>query len=172
MSRRAVEVLTSVAAAVIMLGMVLLLGAAIKPPAQPITLPARGAGICLEAPVTTLSAASIAGHGQVCIDGDSARPTFQVSGLTAGQRYAAWFGYTTHAPGVPPTPGGTIDVGGDNPDAPLRRFGEAIAPESGELEFRAELHDLLLTPNARITLLLVNPGGTAGPIARAFMVLP
>jgi hypothetical protein len=165
--------------AAVMAMMVLILGVAIlpspTPPAPPVVGGGRGVtslGDCLEATVTALQGSGIAGGGWLCLDGDGVRPTLRLIGLTPRQEYSAWLGYTTQVFADPPTSSGTIVWRGGEPEGQPRLLGEGVAPSTGEMEFRGEFSDLRFAGRAQVTLLLLRPGGPAGPHAQVIFIIP
>jgi hypothetical protein len=172
------ELLVFVSASIVIAAMALMLGHALPPAWTPQAAPAagghgiNGADDCLEAAVTALRSPGIAGGGWLCASGSGVRATLQLSGLTPGQTYSAWLGFAPQELTDPPTRSRTTEWSGGDPDGALRPLGRGIAPRAGELEFRGDFPDVRLTSQARVTILLLQPGGQAGPHARAMFTVP
>src|SRR4051794_22985670 len=168
MHRIGIELLATASASAVMLAVVLLAGTAIAPPAaRPADWPIDERGVCQELPVTALAASAVDGRGQLCLDGAVVRPTLTLTGLTPGHAYTAWLAYFDRPDTCAQTPCGLADLRGDDPAGVLGRMGGGMSTSTGTLELRTELHDLLLTPGAQVSLLLLHHGPASVVDARA-----
>jgi hypothetical protein len=164
---------------VIMAGMVLVLGAVVPesplpviPFGQAAVGPFVDVGTCLEAPTIPFAAPGTSGRATLCDDGQDLRVTLQVSGLTPGEEYTAWFGYGTIPPVCREASCRLIDTQGDDPTAAMQRIGDASVQPSGVLEFERELADVRLLHGAKIGLQVLGERGRAGPYAQAIFIVP
>jgi hypothetical protein len=155
----AIELPFMATAAAIMASIVLIGGTSIEVPAQPIVLPSQQAEWarntadgCLEAPVT--APAGILGRGTLCESGQDLRVLLQASGLTSGERYAAWLSYTLETRPCRDTPCGSLDLPGENPASLMRQIGEGVAPASRTVEFDVTLDHVRLVTDAHVALVL------------------
>lgn len=154
-------------------GLIWLAGTSIGPAAemrpqsnQVARLTRSGPDVCLDAPI--MSSIGASGQGTLCLADSGVLVTLQVTGLADGETYTAWLS----------------SVGSDALDLlgqdALRqdtnrlqvRFGGGIASPSGTLEVRGDRRDVRLVPGDRNDLLLLRPGGRAGPHALAIFVVP
>jgi hypothetical protein len=127
---------------------------------------------CFDATVTALPGSGIAGRGWLCIDDDGIRPSLHVNGLRAGAVYSAWLGQTNQLFADPPTSNGTIELRGGKPEGPLRRFGEGVVPNSGELNFHSEFRAVRLLSGGQVTLVLLHHQGNGEQHAQAVFSVP
>jgi len=169
MHRFGTELLATVTASIIMLAIVLLAGTAISQPApRPTTLPNGEEGSCHDLPVTALAASTVEGRARLCFDdSDIIRPVLEVSGLTPGHAYTAWIAYFDRPATCAQAPCGLVDLRGDDPSGVLGRIGSGVPNQTRTLALRTELHDLVVTPGAQLTLLLLNHGPASIVDARA-----
>ena len=160
MHRFGTELLATITASVIMLAIVLLAGTAIARPApRPATPPDGEEGACHELPVTALATSTVEGQGRVCFDDDGVvRPALQVGGLTPGHAYTAWLAYFDRPETCAQTPCSLVDLSGDDPSGVLGRISSGVANQTRTLTLRTELHDLVITPGAQLSLILLNHG--------------
>jgi hypothetical protein len=162
-------------------GLIWLAGTAIGPATELLSQthqearPTRsGPDVCLDAPITSSMGAS--GQGTLCLTGSVVRVALQVSGLAPGETYVAWLSAAAaseaYSPWLSAASSGSGDLSGTDPTGLMLRFGEAIVSSSGTLEVHGDLHDVRLAPGDRTALLLLRPGGRAGPHALAIFVVP
>jgi hypothetical protein len=164
--------------AALMASVVFTVGITMEPPTRPIVLPAGaieatddGSGTCLESPVGSVAEIGITGHGTICDDDRGIRATLRVSGLTQGDRYAAWLSYAHQALLCRHTPCRQIDLLNDGPAGLLMRIEEGVASPSQTLEFHGELRGMRLMSGGEISLLLRSQGQPA-PRAQAVFRIP
>ena len=163
MHRFGTELLATTIASASMLVLVLLAGTAIAQPApRPSATPDVEEGACHDLPVTALAASTVEGQGRLCFeDGGIVRPVLQVSGLTPGDAYTAWIAYFDRPETCAQTPCGLVDLRGDDPAGVLGRIGGGVPTHTRTLMLRSELHDLVITPGAQLSLILLNHGPTS-----------
>jgi hypothetical protein len=168
MHRFGIELLAFTTASAIMLSIVLLAGSVTAQPAsRPTDWPAAGRGACQALPVIALAASTVEGQGLLCLDAGIVRPALQVGGLTPGHAYTVWLAYFDQPMTCILAPCGLLDLRGDNPPGVLGRVGGGVPDHTRTLELRAELRDLVLSPGAQVSLLLLNHGPASIVDARA-----
>lgn len=177
MLRRIMGPLAIAAASVALAGAVYVVGTAIPAPSAQAILPSRvvdsplgDADACLEAPVT--SSISVSGVGVLCHDARPVRAWLRVNGLASGATYAGWLAYT-HQPGqCRDTPCGPADLPGEHAAGLMLFLSQQAASPAGNLDLHGELPDIRLVSGGQVTLMLLRPGGRAGPHAQAVFIVP
>jgi hypothetical protein len=168
MYRFGLDLLVTITASTIMLAGVLLAGSAVAQPApRAATWPIDDGSACRELPVTALAASTVEGQARLCLDDGAVRAGLQVSGLSPGQAYTAWLAYFDRPADCGQAPCGLVDLLGENPPGVLGRVGGGVPNYTRAMELHAELHDLMLTPGAQVSLLLLNHGSASIVDARA-----
>jgi hypothetical protein len=179
MQRIAIEVPIMAVAAILMASMVLAGGSAIPPPAEPLLLPSRPVASdisdttrCLEAPVTTPSAAGAVGRATLCQTGRDLHTTLRADGLALGVVYTAWLGYTVQPPPCQGSPCGPFGLPGEQPTEFTQQIGGGVVPASGTLEVDAQIREFRPMSGGQVSLLLLLPTGEASPLAQATFLVP
>lgn len=169
------EVLVGIAAGLIMGAGIGAVGRTIDVPSTPSSLSSRSSELltdtpsaCLDAPVTEPSASHVIGQARLCHAGRSVRFTFHASGLAPGAVYTAWLGSFEKPVSCADPACGSFDVLSQSSGVPLdaRRVEGEFASPSQALEIRGEVHDMHLVSGGQVSLMLLRPGGRAGPHAQ------
>jgi hypothetical protein len=176
---RSATIISITVPSAIMAGMVLVIGVIVPAAPLPVIPFGRAAaapfvdvGTCFEASMIPFAAPGMSGRAILCDDGQDLRVTLQVSGLTPGEEYTAWFGYDMIPPVCREASCRLIDTQGDDPTAAMQRLGDASVQPSGVLELERELADVRLLHGARIGLQVLGERGRAGPYAQAIFTVP
>jgi hypothetical protein len=176
--RIAIELPIGALAAAIMASIVACAGAAIEPMSQPAArtdltdAPDGGAARCLEAPVTAPSAMGQVGTSTLCYDHYVLRAMLLVHDLAPGPLYTVWLVYQLPPAACPDTSCAPVGLLTGSPSGLMQLLGGAVAPPSGMLEIHGQLQDVRLVRGARVSLMLLRPGGKAGPHAQAELIVP
>ena len=108
------------------------------------------------------SGTGISGEATLCVTDSSTRLLAQAQSLLAGHAYTAWFIYFDN-PALCKTPGkcGGADLIGPvitDPAGVFGRMDSAVAPDSGNLQFRGRLRGFHVSPGSQILLAIFDHG--------------
>ena len=173
------EMLFGVAAGLVVAVGVFVVGQTIvppSPPSGPSSWPSDLSGdtpeTCLDAPVTAPPTSDVIGQARLCRAGRSVRMVLRASGLDPGVAYTAWLGYHDSSSTCFAGAGGDEGWSSATSGGRMRQIAGVATTPYRELDVDVSLHDLEPASGTRVSLVLLRPGGRAGPHAQVAFTIP